>query len=250
MSASESGENNLSGDAVGWAATARDPSFYMSEESQPDPFQVARRQMVESQLRARGIRDLAVLHAMETVPRHEFVSRESQHEAYADHPLPIGEGQTISQPYIVAVMLEAARIQPQDRVLEIGAGSGYMAALLGQVASEVYSVERHVPLAESAQQTLWRLGYRNVMVLVGDGSRGLAEYAPFDAIVVSAAAPEVPTALSAQLAEAGRMIIPVGPPSAQRLLLIRKRGGGLMITGQEECRFVPLIGTEGYSEHE
>lgn len=197
--------------------------------------------MVTDQLRKRGLRDERVLSAMERVPREEFVAEEYRSQAYEDHPLPIGEKQTISQPYIVASMLEAVAIQPSEKVLEIGAGSGYVTALLAEIAREVFAVERHAALASKASEMLDRLHYSNAQVILGDGSQGLAEHAPFDVIVVSAAAPELPPALIAQLAEGGRMIIPVGVDDSQQLQLIEKRDGQLRTALREFCRFVPLI---------
>ena len=201
--------------------------------------------MVLVQLAERGILDVRVLDAMRNVPRHEFVPVTLWQEAYEDHPLPIGEGQTISQPYIVAAMLEHLALQAVDqiaeRVLEVGTGSGYVTALLSLLCAEVYSVERHAQLAASAESTLRRLGYRNVKIRVGDGSQGWPEYAPFDAILVSAATPEMPPALFEQLCEGGRMVVPVGPPSSQELQLIRKIGGEPEVEFLEGCRFVPLV---------
>jgi protein-L-isoaspartate(D-aspartate) O-methyltransferase len=202
--------------------------------------------MVRSQLQARGIQDLRVLDAMIRVPRHEFVDERYWDQAYEDHPIPIGEGQTISQPYIVAITLEALVLESSHLVLEIGTGSGYQTALLAELARHVYSMERHPSLAHRAEITLARLGYANVSVVVGDGSEGLAEHAPFDAIAVSAAAPEIPSPLFAQLREGGRMVIPVGPAEAQELQLVRKQEGKRLITVLEGCRFVPLIGGQGY----
>lgn len=218
----------------------------MAPETKVDPFLAQRRSMVESQLRARGIRDERVLASMFRVPRHEFVSVEHRDQVYEDHPIPIGEGQTLSQPYIVAVMLEALALDPSDTVLEIGTGSGYQTALLAELAKQVYSVERHASLAHDARATLARLGYSNVEVALGDGSHGLAERAPFDAIVVSAAAPQIPPPLFEQMREGGRMVIPVGPAHAQELQLVRKQAGKLIVANLEGCRFVPLIGSEGY----
>ena len=197
--------------------------------------------MVEDQLRARGIRDERVLDAMARVPRHEFIQRQYRDQAYEDHPIPIGEQQTISQPYIVALMLEAITLRLADRVLEIGTGSGYVTALLAELAAEVFSVERHSALANEARELLARLGYANVKVIVGDGSQGFAEAAPYDTIVVSAAAPEVPRALLGQLAEGGRMIIPVGSADSQQLQLIEMRNGQPRTSLRELCRFVPLV---------
>ena len=197
--------------------------------------------MVRTQLADRGIRDPGILQAMLDVPRHEFIPQELRADAYEDHPLPIGEGQTISQPYIVALMLEHLALQPTDRVLDVGTGSGYVAALLSRICAEVYSIERYPELADSAQRVLERLGYTSVKVIVGDGSRGLHEHAPFDAILVSAAAFEVPPALFAQLREGGRMIVPVGSPFSQELQLVRKVNGKPEVEHLEGCRFVPLV---------
>jgi protein-L-isoaspartate(D-aspartate) O-methyltransferase len=200
-----------------------------------------RLRMVESQLRARGIMDARVLEAMSRVPRPEFIAERYRSQAYEDYPLPIGEGQTISQPYIVALMLQALAITPEDRVLEIGTGSGYVTALLAELAASVISMERHLTLANPARELLARLGYGNVKVVTGDGSRGYPESAPYDVILVSAAAPELPHILVAQLAESGRMIIPVGREDSQQLQLIRLRNSQPEITLRELCRFVPLV---------
>jgi protein-L-isoaspartate(D-aspartate) O-methyltransferase len=204
-------------------------------------FSNLRQLMVDSQLRARGIADPRVLEAMARVPRHEFAPERYRDQAYEDHPVPIGEGQTISQPYIVAIMLDALALSPADLVLEVGTGSGYVTALLAELAAEVVSVERHAPLADAARDLLARMGYTNVNVIVGDGSQGFAEGAPYDAIIVSAAAAEVPPALLAQMAEGARMIIPVGPPNSQQLQFIHMENGQPRITLRELCRFVPLI---------
>ena len=197
--------------------------------------------MVRTQIRERGVRDQRVLAAMLEVPRHEFVQESLQADAYEDRPLPIGAGQTISQPYIVAVMLEYLRLQPTDRLLEVGTGSGYVTALLSRICGEVYSVERHAELAAAAEATLARLGYSNGKIRVGDGGQGWPEYAPFDAIVVSAATSEVPPALFAQLREGGSMVVPVGPSASQQLQLIRKVNGQPEVQVMEGCRFVPLV---------
>ena len=218
----------------------------MVANPQFDRFGSARLDMIETQLRARGIRDPRVLDAMARVPRHEFVPVARHAEAYEDHPLPIGESQTISQPLIVAVALQSLSLAPTDRVLEIGTGSGYQTALLAELSRHVYSVERHASLADAARQTLLDLGYSNVTISIGDGSRGLAVEAPFDAIMVSAAAPHIPSPLFDQLKESGRMVIPVGPEQAQQLQLVEKKNGAPVITVLEPCRFVPLIGQEAY----
>ena len=204
-------------------------------------FAALRLQMVDSQLRARGITDERVLEAMARVPRHEFAPERYRDQAYEDHPLPIDEGQTISQPYIVALMLEALSLKASDRVLEIGTGSGYVTALLTELTTEVVSVERHTILGEEAVQLLDKLGYTNLRVIVGDGSQGFAARAPYDAILVSAAAPAVPVMLVGQLAEGGRMVIPIGSADTQQLQLIHMCNGQLHTTLRELCRFVPLV---------
>jgi len=210
-------------------------------ELHPDHYAVERRHMVENQLLSRGVHDRRLLKAMASVPRHEFVEARYREQAYEDHPLPIAAGQTISQPYIVGLMLDLLHLEPSSRVLEIGTGSGYQTALLAQLAAHIYSVERHPELALQAADTLSRLGFNNISVVTGDGSQGLIEHAPFDAIVVSAAASQIPPALFEQLREGGRMIIPVGPPEAQELQLVRKQGGEALVTLREGCRFVPLV---------
>jgi protein-L-isoaspartate(D-aspartate) O-methyltransferase len=204
-------------------------------------FSILRQRMVDSQLRARGIADERVLSAMARLPRHEFAPEPYRDQAYEDHPLPIAQGQTISQPYIVALMLEALALRPTDRVLEVGTGSGYVTALLAALAAQVISVERHAVLADSSRELLTRMQYNNLRIIVGDGTRGVPECAPYDAIMVSAAAPEIPPALLAQLAEGGRMIIPVGTHDSQQLQLIRVENGQPRITLRELCRFVPLV---------
>lgn len=211
------------------------------------PFATERFSMVEDQLRQRGIRDERLLAAMGRVPRHEFVGRQNWNEAYADHPIPIAEKQTTSQPYMIAAMVQAAQIKPEDRVLEIGAGSGYQTALLAELASQVFAVERYASLAETAQKTLERLGYRNAKIVTGDGSMGLPEAAPFDAIIVSAAAPRIPLSLVDQLAVGGRLLIPIGDAEQQVLQLIQQNADGTTsVRALEGCRFVPLIGEQGF----
>ena len=224
----------------------------MSNNGQPvsaleQSLTLQRLRMVEEQLVGRGITEQRVLDVMRKVPRHAFVPPEEKGEAYGDHPVPIGEGQTISQPYIVAAMLEVLALEPNYRVLEVGTGSGYQTALLAELTAHVYTIERHAVLSESARKRLEELGYANVTTLVGDGSQGLPTMAPFDAIVVSAAAPQIPQALFQQLAEGGRMIIPVGSAYSQELQLVRKVNGIPAITRLEGCRFVPLVGIEGFS---
>jgi protein-L-isoaspartate(D-aspartate) O-methyltransferase len=206
----------------------------------PEPT-AARQFMVDSQLRARGISDPRVLDVMLSVPRHQFVPETYRSQAYEDHPLPIGDGQTISQPYIVARMLESLQLAPSDKVLEIGTGSGYVTALLAELAAQVFSVERHSALADRARNLLAALGYTNVRVLTGDGTLGLPASAPFDAILVSAAAPDLPATLLAQLRDSGRMIIPVGSAGSQQLQFIRTVNGQHVVSPLEHVRFVPLV---------
>ncbi|HEY1800397.1 MAG TPA: protein-L-isoaspartate(D-aspartate) O-methyltransferase [Terriglobales bacterium] len=213
----------------------------MSVTIPPDPFTAARQEMVQKQLVVRGLKDARVLQAMGSVPREEFVLEAYRTQAYEDHPLPIGEGQTISQPYIVAVTLAALELSVSSKVLEVGTGSGYQTAVLSGLASRVYSIERHKELAAKARATLERLGYRNVEVITGDGALGLAQHAPYDAIVVSAAAAQIPQALLEQLSEGGRMVIPVGSPEIQELQLVSKVNGKFHIKVLENCRFVPLV---------
>ena len=194
-------------------------------------------------IRARGLRDERVLEAMRTVPRHLFVDDYSDRTAYEDHPLPIGEGQTISQPYMVALMAEAAALRPEDRVLEIGTGSGYGAAVLARLAAEVWTVERIDTLAAAARQRLERLGVTSVHVVHDDGTLGWAEAAPYDAIVVTAASDEdVPAALLEQLAEGGRLVIPVGSTGRQSLLRIVRHGDRFTEQDMGGVAFVPLLG--------
>jgi len=202
--------------------------------------------MVERQLKARGIRDPRVLAAMAEVPRESFVSEDLRKFAYDDRPLPIGEGQTISQPYIVALMIEAAAIEPGDKVLEVGAGSGYAAAVLSRIAGEVHAIERHAALADSAQRRLRALGYDTVAVIAGDGSGGLPGKAPFDAILVAAGSDKVPAPLRRQLAIGGRLVVPVGGPGLQSLLCVTRTGEeGWTERDLGGVRFVPLIGAFG-----
>ncbi len=202
--------------------------------------------MVASQIEARGVRDPRVLEAMRTVPRHLFVPAGFVDAAYQDRPLPIGEGQTISQPYIVARMTELLEVQPTDRVLEIGAGSGYQAAILGCLVERVITVERIAKVAEMARRNLERLGIRNAVVVVGDGTLGYPAEQPYDAIIVTAATPEVPGPLLEQLAEGGRLVAPVGGRDYQELLKVVKRDGRLLRESHGAVMFVPLIGEFGW----
>jgi protein-L-isoaspartate(D-aspartate) O-methyltransferase len=205
-----------------------------------------RRDMVARQIRGRGVQSLRVLAAMEAVPRHQFVSPELIAKAYADEALPHAEGQTISQPYVVAASAEALALEGHERVLEVGAGSGYQAAVLSLLAREIIALESIPALAASARERLARLGYVNVRLQVGDGSTGLAAMAPFDAILVSAAAPSVPPPLVDQLAEGGRLVIPVGNSDHQQLLKIVKSQGRIIERELFACRFVPLVGQYGW----
>jgi len=212
----------------------------------PDPFQAERQAMVENQLRGRGIHDEWLLGAMAEVPRHEFIPEAYRKAAYQDRPVPIGEEQTISQPYIVAAMISALQVTTEHKVLEVGTGMGYQAAVLSRLAGHVFTVERHATLADQAQQVFQKLSYSNITVVVGDGSRGLSDYAPYDRIVVAAAAPTIPEPMLLQLNEGGRMIIPVGSPEIQVLQLVRKSQGEIFTSDLEGCRFVPLLGEGGF----
>jgi len=215
-----------------------------------DPYLELRRAMVETQIRRREIADERVLAAIESVPRHEFVSPQYKAKAYEDEPLPIGGGQTISQPYIVAAMTAALELAGHETVLEIGTGCGYQAAVLSLLAEKVFSVEWRPELARSAEENLKRLGFLNVQVRVGDGSEGLPEFAPYDAILVAAAAPSAPAPLVEELKEGGRMIVPVGTEEHQRLLLVTKRGNTWSTEKRDSCRFVPLLGQHGWKPWE
>lgn len=205
-----------------------------------------RRLMVSQQLEARGITDPRVLDAMRTVPRHLFVPEPYRFQAYEDCPLPIGHGQTISQPYIVGLMLEALELTGQERVLEVGTGSGYQAALLGLLTKQVYTVEIIPELTHHAQDLLSELGYENVEVRVANGSIGWKAAAPYDAIIVAAAAPSIPRSLFDQLAEAGKLVVPVGDLHSQDLLRVQNQHGKPIRTNLGPCAFVPLVGEEGW----
>lgn len=204
------------------------------------------RALLVEELAAQGIRDKRVLAALARVPRHRFVPPHLLPHAYEDRPLPIGSGQTISQPYIVALSTEALALRPDDRVLEVGTGSGYQTAILAELAREVYTIERIPELSREAQERLEALGYRNVRFRVGDGTRGWPEEAPFNAVLVTAGAPRVPEALLAQLAPGGRLVIPVGGRWSQDLTLVRREGDRVLHEVLCPCTFVPLIGEEGW----
>ena len=207
-----------------------------------------RARMVDEHIKARGLTEGRLLAAFRKVPRHLFVPPQLQHEAYRDHPLPIASGQTISQPYMVALMTSHLRLQGHDRVLEIGSGSGYQTAILAELALEVFSVERLPELLPAVRGRLKALGYLNVHLSTGNGSLGWPEHAPYDAILVSAAAPDVPTPLLEQLGENGRMVVPVGAPEEQMLHLVEKRHGVVTHTAMTSCVFVPLLGKHGWPE--
>ena len=214
-----------------------------------DGFAGYRAQLVEA-LRDKGIQDLRVLHAVATVPRHRFVPESMRHRAYEDVPLPIGAGQTISQPYVHARTLELLRLTGIDRVLEVGAGSGYQTALLAELASTVLAVERVPELAQRARAALEEVGVKNATVVVGDGTLGWRAYAPFDAIVVSAASPSIPQPLIEQLTEGGRMVIPLGDQESQVLTLVEKSGDRILTSTATGVRFVPLLGEFGFKPRE
>jgi protein-L-isoaspartate(D-aspartate) O-methyltransferase len=213
-----------------------------------DPYFDKRTAMVADQIRARGVRSKEVLHAMEMVPRHRFVPEDLRWAAYEDRPLEIGYGQTISQPYMVAAMTDALQIFPGCRILEVGTGSGYQAAVLEEMGAYVWTIERHAGLAISASRRLKRLGYRHCSVRVGDGGNGWKEYAPFDRVIVSAAAPRTPAALAAQTQIGGIIVIPVGSRTLQNLAVMERMGMDEFHTEKiMKCMFVPLLGAEGWS---
>ncbi|OQY25645.1 MAG: protein-L-isoaspartate O-methyltransferase [Anaerolineaceae bacterium 4572_32.1] len=219
----------------------------MPDEKWSD-YSTMREQMVCRQIEARGIRDERLLSVMRAIPRHLFVPEKSRRSAYRDGPLPIGQGQTISQPYIVALMTEALELKGQERVLEIGTGSGYQAAILSQLASFVYTVERIPELVARTQELFNRLGYANILMRLSDGTLGWPEHAPYDAIVVTAASPDVPEPLTEQLIEGGRLVAPVGGSWSQLLIRIRKQGGHLQHQEITNVAFVPLVGKHGWPE--
>ena len=211
-------------------------------------FTVEREAMVERQLKRRGIREREILDAFLAVPREEFVGDAHLHLAYGDHPLPIEAGQTISQPYIVALMIQAAAIKPGDTVLEVGAGSGYAAAVISRIAGKVIGIERQQRLVDIARERLERLGYRNIAIVEGDGTKGAPEHAPFDAILAAASGSHVPRTLIEQLAPGGRLVMPLGDPgSVQELVKLTKQDDGILKQDSlGAVRFVPLIGEEGW----
>lgn len=212
-------------------------------------FSEARIRMVEEQIVARGITDKLVIDALKKVPRHGFVPSRYSDQAYADHPLPIGDNQTISQPYMVALMTQCLALSGAERVLEVGTGSGYQTAVLCSIAKEVYSVERFPGLAATAQAALEKNGFSNFDIKVGDGTLGWEDNAPYDGIIVTAGSPDIPSSLSRQLKEGGRMVIPVGGQFSQTLLVARLNNAHINTAEVCGCTFVPLIGKEGWSEH-
>ncbi|MEI8182894.1 MAG: protein-L-isoaspartate(D-aspartate) O-methyltransferase [Desulfomonile sp.] len=212
-----------------------------------DDFSDARKNMVERQLVARGIRDRRVLQAMEELPRDLFVDQDSVSEAYHDNPLPIGYGQTISQPYMVAIMTELLALEGHERVLEIGTGSGYQTAILARLCLRVFTIERITSLAHKAENVLSQCGYTNISLMVGDGTEGWSSEAPFDGIIVTAGAPKVPQTLVDQLCEGGRLIIPVGDRFSQILKRATRVRDGIKIESHTSCRFVDLVGQHGWS---
>jgi len=216
--------------------------------NQQTSFEEARHRMVERQLAQRGISDERVLKAMREVPRHRFIPEDLWDMAYRDTPLPIGHGQTISQPYIVAYMTQMLHLKPDDRVLEVGTGSGYQAAILSLLTKQVYTIERLEELAERAEQVLKELNYTNILVQGGDGGYGWPEAAPFDAIIVTAAAPEVPPPLIAQMADGAPLVAPVGPAGFQDLVRLTRQGGGTKVEYLTPVAFVPLVGEHGWRE--
>lgn len=209
-----------------------------------------RRKMVEEQLLERGIKDLALMEVMSRVPRHLFVDSSLQQRAYGDCPLPIGENQTISQPYIVASMTEALHLKGKERVLEIGTGSGYQTAILAEMASQVFTIERIRPIVQKTKVLLNSLRYENIVFKVFDGTYGWRDQSPFDAILISAATPNIPTALIEQLADKGRLVAPVGGRESQKLTVLSKVGSRLVSREKESCKFVPLIGKFAWPEEE
>lgn len=227
------------------AATSGDAE---ARDLSPARLAAARGTMIETQIERRGVRDARVLDAMRAVPRHAFVPTDLRAQAYEDAPLPIGGGQTISQPYMVAAMTAALRLRGAERVLEVGGGCGYQAAVLSALAREIVTVEYRADLAAATSARLAAMGYENIHVHCGDGTLGLPEMAPFDAILVAAGAPAVPPPLLAQLAEGGRMVIPVGNLESQELQLVERSRDIFQTTVLDTCRFVPLVGAHGWKD--
>jgi len=217
--------------------------FHQAPSADHDPYRAERRRMIEKDVAGRGISDAAVLGAMAKVPRHLFVGPAVRDRAYGDHPLPIGEGQTISQPYVVALMTQALRLGPQDRVLEVGTGSGYQAAVLAEIVHDVFTIEIRKTLFETAEKTLAGLGYANIRTRHGDGYFGWSEHGPYDAIIITAAANHIPPPLLDQLKEGGRLILPLGSTVYyQTLTLVTKRSGEPEVEQMGGVAFVPMVG--------
>lgn len=222
--------------------------YNASSQCERDPFEVARRRMVTEQIIPGGVRDPKVLEAMKKVMRHAFVNPGMENQAYEDRPLQIGFGQTISQPLMVALMTEALRLSGSERILEIGTGSGYQAAVLAEIAKEVYTVERISELSIRARKVLYRLRYNNIKLRIGDGTLGWPEEAPFDSIIVTAGAPALPQKLIEQLADGGRLVVPVGDAELQYLEVLERAGKEIRKRSVTACRFVKLVGAQGWSE--
>jgi len=216
--------------------------------SKPIDYRLAREKMVKNQLMPRGIKDAGVLKAMGKIPRDRFVEEALVGEAYNDHPLPIGHGQTISQPFIVALMTEALELTGEEKTLEIGTGSGYQTAILADLSKKVYTIERIRPLLVKARNTLAELGYHNILFKAFDGTLGWKEYEPYDAIIVTAGAPKIPQPLLDQLAEGGRLVIPVGNKFSQELIQVSRRKGNYLQENLGGCRFVDLVGVHGWKD--
>lgn len=212
----------------------------------PDNMEVARRRMVEEQLKSRGITDEKVLAAMNKVPRHFFVAKGLEGQAYSDRALPIDEGQTISQPYMVALMTVCLELKGGEKVLDVGTGSGYQTAMLAELAGRIFSIERIDKLAVKAKKALDELGYQNVVIRVGDGTLGWKQFAPYDRIIVSAGSPAIPAPLEEQLADGGILVVPVGDNVSQKLMVVKKTGSRTRVTTSCACTFVPLVGKEGW----
>lgn len=213
------------------------------------PYKIAVRRMIEEHLRRRGIRDLRLLNVMSSLPRDHFVDSALSSQAYNDHPLNIGCGQTISQPYIVALMTETLQLEGHETVLEIGTGSGYQTAILASLVKKVYSIERVRQLSNKARKILHELGYSNVTLRIGDGTQGWPEAAPFDAILVTASSPQIPQPLVDQLKEGGHIVVPIGEGEMQDLLVVTKEKAGLRQESLGDCRFVKLYGEHGWREN-
>lgn len=234
--------DSKSGEEHATAGGEQRSSTQQRSRGDDDEWAGKRDEMVRETIAGRDVTDQRVLQAMRTVPRHEFVPADQRDDAYEDYPLPIGHEQTISQPYIVAIMTQLAQVERGDKVLEVGTGSGYQAAVLAEIGAEVYSIEIVEPLARRAGETLRRLGYDNVHVRAGDGYRGWPEHAPFDAIVITAAPPQIPEPLKGQLRVGGRMVVPVGEDGMQELIVLTRTASGFERTNVIPVRFVPMTG--------